>query len=220
MKAKKTVMLIALAIATNSIQAQSDLYEKAGTIEIKDQKSIMAGSLRTEKDLFKITLEDVGIYTGHTCGCDAAGFIITKNILGMLFPGQIPSRGTVKVTISEYNMDLIDAITYITGTRLNRGEYTNTVSDFIIDKSIAGNEGTTTLIFERKDNGKKVKVVIDRMVLLTKDEMYAASVIKTKIMKGEATAEEKATFAKSTQDIVRKEILQLPKGAFTYSNLN
>jgi formylmethanofuran dehydrogenase subunit E len=220
MKTKYVLPLVALVFAAAGLQAQGDLYKKAGTIQIKDQKAVMAGSLRAEKDLFKITLEDVGVYTGHTCGCDAAGFLITKKILGMLFPGQIPSRGTIKVAISEYNMDLIDAITYITGTRLNRGEYTDTSSDFIIDKSIAGGEGTTTLLFERKDNGKKVKVVIDRMILLTKDEMYAASVIKTKIMKGEATEDEKSIFAKSTQDIVRKEILNLPEGSFTYTMLN
>lgn len=220
MKTKNILSLIAVAFILTGVKAQGNLYEKAGIIQIKDQKAIMSGSDREDKDLFKITLEDVGIYTGHICGCDAAGFIISKNILEMLFPGQIPNRGSVKVSISEYNMDLIDAITYITGTRLDRGKYTNSESDFIVDPSLAGNEGTTTLLFERKDNGKKVKVIIDRMVLLTKDEMYAASVIKSKIMKGEATEDEKGIFAKSTQDIVRKEILNLPEGSFSYFILN
>jgi hypothetical protein len=220
MKKKNVVLALGLTLSSIGMQAQDNLYEKAGTIQIKDSKSTMAGTLRAGKDLFTITLEEVGIYTGHTCGCDAAGFLITKKVLSQLFPGVVPQRRTLNISISEYNMDLIDAITFITGTRVNRGEFTNTPNDFTIDKSIAGKEGTTTMIFERKDNGKKIKVVIDRMVLLTKDEMYAASVIKTKIMNGEATAEEKAIFAKSTQDIVRKEILNLPDGAFTYTNLN
>jgi formylmethanofuran dehydrogenase subunit E len=217
MNAKSLAVLALLTAFAANAEAPGSLYEKAGVIEIKDHKALMSGSARPEKDLFKITLEDVGVYTGHTCGCDAAGFLITKHVLGMLFPGATPSRGTLRIAISEYNMDLIDAITYITGTRLNRGEFTNTASDFAIDKGLAGAEGTTTIVFERKDTGKKVKAVINRMILLTKDEMRVASVVKSKIAKGAATEEEKKEFAKSTQDIVRKEILSLPEGAFVYS---
>ena len=66
----------------------------------------------------------------------------------------------------------------------------------------------------------KIKATIDRMKLLTKDEMYAASIIKNKIIKGKATNEEKAQFAKVTQDIVKKEILNLPEGAISYEVLN
>ena len=220
MKTKTTIVLTLLLGLNTTINAQENIDKKAGTIKIKDNKAIMAGNDRKEKDVFTISLEDVQIYTGHTCGCDAAGFLITKEVLSKLFPNEIPNRRTVNITISEYNMDLIDAITFITGTRLNRGEYSNSKSDFVVDKSIAGNEGTTTIIFERKDNGKKIKATIDRMKLLTKDEMYASSVIKNKILKGEATNAEKAQFAKVTQDIVRKEILNLPEGAITYQALN
>lgn len=220
MKTKIALALVILFGLSNAVNAQKNIDKKAGVIKIKDSKAIMAGSDRKEKDVFTISLEDVQIYTGHTCGCDTAGFLISKEVLSKLFPNEIPNRRTVNVTISEYNMDLIDAITFITGTRLNRGEYSNSKSDFVVDKSIAGNEGTTTIIFERKDNGKKIKVTIDRMKLLTKYEMYVASVVKNKIIKGEATDVEKAQFAKVTQDIVRKEILNMPDGAITYEVLN
>lgn len=215
----KFLITLLLTLAT-AAQAQSKLYEKAGVIQIRDPKALMSGTERAGADLFKLTLEDVGAYTGHTCGCDTAGFLITKQVLSMLFPDQTPSRGTLRVSISEYNMDLIDAITFITGTRLNRGEYTGTDSDFTVDKSLAGAPGTTTLVFERKDNGKKVKAVIDRNVLLTKDELRVSSVVKGKIMKGVATDAEKQEFAKTTQAIVRKEILSLPEGAFVFTALN
>ena len=218
---KHLIALLALSTAiAGPARAQSTLYDKAGVIQMRDPKAVMSGTERPGKDLFKLTLEDVGTYTGHTCGCDTAGFLITQKVLAMLFPGQTPSRASVRVSISEYNMDLIDAITFITGTRLNRGEYTGTDSDFTIDKGLTGEAGTTTLVFERKDNGKKVKAVINRQVLLTKDEMRVASVVKGKILKGVATEAEKKEFAKTTQDIVRKEILSLPDGAFVYTALN
>ena len=140
--------------------------------------------------------------------------------LGLLFPGQTPSRGTLTVAISEFNADLIDSVSFITGARLNRGEFTDGKSDFVVDKSLAGAEGTMTLVFERKDNGKKVKAVIDRRVLLTKDQMRVASVVKGKILKGLATDAEKKEFATTTQDIVRKELTALPEGAIVYTQLN
>lgn len=220
MKTKITLALALLLGLSNVVNAQSKQEKKAGVIKIKDNKAIMAGNDRKEKDVFNISLNDIQNYTGHTCGCDTAGFLITREALAQLFPGEIPSRRTVNVSISEYNMDLIDAITFITGTRLNRGEYANGKSDFIVDSSIAGEQGTTTIIFERKDNGKKIKATIDRMKLLTKDEMYTASVIKDKILKGQATAAEKAQFAKVTKDIIIKELTNLPEGALTYKSIN
>jgi hypothetical protein len=208
----------AAAIPEAPRPAHGDLYAKAGTIQIRDRRAIMSGTAKS--DVLALTLEDVGLYTGHTCGCDTAGFLITKNVLGLLFPGQTPSRSTLTVSISEFNPDLIDSIAFITGVRLNRGEYTGGKSDFVVDKSIAGAEGTTTLVFERKDNGKRIKAVIDRRALLTKDEMRVASVVKDKILKGLASDEEKEEFARTTQAIVRKEITALPEGAFVYTPLN
>lgn len=220
MKTKIALALALLVGLSNAANAQSKQEKQAGVIKIKDNKAIMAGNDRKEKDVFSISLDDIQNYTGHTCGCDTAGFLISREALKQLFPNEIPSRRTVNVSISEYNMDLIDAITFITGTRLDRGEYSSSISDFVVDKSISGNEGTTTIIFERKDNGKKIKATIDRMKLLTKDEMFVASVIKNKILKGEATDAEKAQFAKVTKDIIIKELTNLPEGAITYTMIN
>lgn len=41
-----------------------------------------------------------------------------------LFPNQIPKRNSIKISISEYNRDMIDdAICFITRIRLNAGQY-------------------------------------------------------------------------------------------------
>jgi formylmethanofuran dehydrogenase subunit E len=195
-----------------------ELYRRAGTIVIRDPRATMSGTAKS--DAIELSLEDVGLFTGHTCGCDTAGFLITKHVLATLYGSETPSRGTLAISISEFNPDLIDAVAFITGARLNRGEYTGGKSDLVVDPSIAGAAGTTTLIFERKDNGKRIKAVIDRGALLTKDEMRVATVVKGKILKGLASDEEKEEFARTTQAIVRKEITALPEGAFVYTPLN
>lgn len=197
----------------------TDPYKGAGTILIRDQRALMSGTQRQGGDLFELSLEDVGLLTGHTCGCDTAGFLITRHALEVLFPGQTPSRGTVKVAVSEFNADLIDSVAFITGARLNRGEFTGGESDLVVDKSLAGREGTLTLVFRRKDTGKGLQAVIDRKVLLTPEEMRLAMVVKGRIVKGEATEEERRAFAKSTQDIVQRELTALPAGAITYTEM-
>lgn len=215
MKLRNIILLAATSLITIITNAQSSLYKKAGVIKIKDHKAIMAGTTRKGNDVFTISLEDIGQFDGHICGCNTAGFLITKNVLKSFFPNKIPLRNSVKVTISEYNRDLIDAITYITGSRLNSFE-----NEFAIDKSLTGKKGTTTIIFERKDDGKKIIVVLDKNYLLTKDEMMTIMTIKPKLMRGEASDKEKEKFANITREIVKKEITNLPENSIEYKTLN
>ena len=215
----KNLIITAFVALSMTVNAQTSVYKKAGEITIKDHKAVVAGTALKDKDVFKINLFDIAKFDGHICGCNTAGFLITKNVLDKLFPNQIPNRNSIKVSISEYNRDMIDAICLITGIRLNTGQYTKKADEFIVDKSLAGAEGTTTLIFERKDNGKKIKVVLDKKILLAKEEMMAIKTIKPKIGKKTATDAEKKQFADVTREIVVKEISNMPKGAISYTEL-
>ncbi|HFB61775.1 MAG TPA: hypothetical protein ENJ69_02205 [Bacteroidetes bacterium] len=219
MKFKVLVSALILFFSVNA-RAQSSVYKKAGEIQIKDHKATMAGTIRNGGDLFKIDLMDVGKVDGHICGCNTAGFLMTKKVLGLLFPNQIPVRNTVRVFVSEYNRDLMDAIGYITGIRLNTGMYTHSENEMSVDKSLAGKPGTSILVFERKDNGKKVKVILDKSHLLSKYEMQTIATIKPKIMAHKATAAEKKQYAEVTRAIVKKEITHMPSGAITYQLLD
>ncbi len=219
MKFKVLVSAVIMFFSLN-VWAQSPVYKKAGEIQIKDHKATMAGTIRNDGDLFKINLMDVGKVDGHICGCNTAGFLITKKALAMLFPNQIPVRNTVRVSISEYNRDLTDAICYITGIRLNTGIYANSKNELSVDKTLAGKPGTTVLVFERKDNGKKVKVILDKNYLLNKYEMQTIATIKPKIMQHKATVAEKKQYAEVTRAIVNKEITNMPQGAITYQQID
>jgi len=218
----KITNLIIVAIITLSmtVNAQTSVYKKAGEITIKDHKAVVAGTTLKDNDVFKISLFDIAKFDGHICGCNTAGFLMTKKVLEMLFPNEIPMCNSIKVSISTYNRDMIDAICLITGIRLNTGQYTKQGDEFVVDKSLAGVEGTTTLIFERKDNGKKIKVVLDKKILLTKEEMMAIKTIKPKIGKKTATDAEKKQFAEVTRSIVKKEITNMPDKAIVYTELN
>ena len=215
MKIKSLIFLATISLIAINAKAQSGLYKKAGEIKIKDHKAVMAGTIRDDNEVFTISLEDIGQFDGHICGCNTAGFLITKNVLEKLFPDETPVRNTLNISISEYNRDLIDAITYITGTRLNSFE-----KDFILDESLAGEKGTTKIIFERKDNRKKIQVVLDKNYLLSQEEMMTIMTIKPKIMKGEATVAEKEKYANVTRAIVNKEITNMPENAISYQVLN
>ncbi|MCK4441522.1 MAG: hypothetical protein KAU90_05920, partial [Sulfurovaceae bacterium] len=147
---KKTIFktLLTTIVTTSIALAGNPLYDKAGTINIIDHKAMVAGSKAPGKDNFAISLEDTGIMTGHICGCTTAGFLVTKNALKKLYPNSTPLRRGVNVAISTYNIDIIDAITYLTGTRYNRAE---TNYDFILDPTLQGDKSTITIRFTRKD---------------------------------------------------------------------
>jgi len=216
----KSLLLGAIIAFGFSANAQTSVYKQAGIIKIKDHEAIVAGTIRDDKDVFSISLMDIGKFDGHICGCNTAGFLITKNVLEKLYPNSIPMRHSMKVTISEYNRDMIDAIAFVTGARMNTSQYTKQGEEMIVDPSLAGKKGTTVLVFERKDNGKKIQVVLDKSFLLTQKEMMSIMTIKPKIMAKKATKAELAEFAQVTRDVIVKEITNMPKNAIVYKELN
>ncbi|MCK4441172.1 MAG: hypothetical protein KAU90_04150 [Sulfurovaceae bacterium] len=207
--------LLTTVVASSMALADNPLYEKAGTINIIDHKAMVAGSKAPGKDKFAITLEDTGIITGHICGCTTAAFLVTKDALKKLYPDTMPLRRGVNVEMSAYNMDIVDAVTYLTGTRFNRAE---TNYDFIINPDLQGKKGTITIKFTRKDNKKSITAVIDRMKILTKDEAKIVKTIKPKVKAKTASKEEIMKLAKTQQVVVKKLITDLPKDAITYSS--
>ena len=213
MRNLKTAALFVLALGTMPLLAGNPLYEKAGYVDIIDHKAMVAGSKAPGKDSFHISLEDTGILTGHICGCTTAAFIVTKNVLNKLYPEGTPLRRGVNVAMSTYNMDIVDAITYLTGTRMNRAE---TNYDFIIDPSLQGRDGTITIRFERKDNHKSVTATIDRMKILNKEEGRIIETIKPKVAAHQASKKEIMQLAATQQQVVKKIITALPENAITY----
>jgi len=213
MKKVLSKTLLTLLVSASILAADTPLYDKVGIIDIVDHKAMVAGSKKPGEDVFHISLDDTGIITGHICGCTTAAFIITKKVLKDLYPKTTPLRRGVNVAISSYNMDIIDAITYITGTRFNRAE---TNYDFILDPSLQGKKNTITLKFTRKDTHKTVTAVINREKVLTKEEALIIQTIKPKVQMKKASKKEIMKLANTQKNVVKRMITDLPSGSIVY----
>ena len=203
--------------AVTTIEKKSDLYDKAGIIKVKDPMASLVGYRKAGEDYFEISLNDVGKYSGHVCAGIASGFILVKQALKILYPNEeVPTRGQIRVA-AQGGDDQLDVASYITGSRAFYGRQEVNAGDLIIDNSLAGDKGTFTMIFYRKDNGKMVKAVFNKMKLITPEEQKVIMAVKTKIEEGTASEEDKVQFAKSAHSVVEKVLTKMPEGVITIS---
>ncbi len=190
------------------------IYDKAGTIKLHDPKSVMTGYRKSNDDIFEISLDDIGKYTGHVCAGVASGYLLTQRALELLYPdNEIPVRGQISIAVSAYT-DHAEVASYITRARQTEGDEKEP-NILIVDKKIKTKPKSVVLIFKRKDNGKMVKAVFDKSKLMDKKKMKEMMSLKKKIMSKQATNEEKQQFANNVQLLVSKVITETPEGLFT-----
>jgi len=211
--------LIALFLLSGNLYSQNknqSVYEQAGTIKLHDPKAVMVGYRQPGDDIFEISLDDVGKYTGHVCAGVSSAFILTKQALDLLYPnGEIPVRGQISIAASS-NTDHLEVASYIVRARQTDPE-SNGDNISLVDTNIISEPGTVTLIFKRADSGKMVKAVFDKRKLLTPELKSKMMPLKKKVSEGTATEQEKAEFAKTVQEIVKLIITNAPKGLISAS---
>lgn len=98
------------------------LAKNAAPIELHDELSEFLGF----SPVLRFTLEDAGKFAGHLCPTVATAFEMTRLALRELFPGQLPQRGHIAVTVASQpdafaNGPLAQVIGYITGAAPNTG---------------------------------------------------------------------------------------------------
>ncbi len=187
------------------------IYDKAGTIKLHDPKSVMVGYRKFNDDIFEISLDDVGKYTGHVCAGVSSGYLLTKKALELLYPNnEIPIRGQISIATSAYT-DHVEVASYIIRARQTEGDEKEP-NVLVVDKKIKAKPKTVVLIFKRNDNGRMVKAVFDKSKLADPKKMKAMMSLKKKIMSKQATKEEKQQFAKNVQLLVSKVITETPEG--------
>ena len=121
-----TINLIVLFLLSGNTYSQNkqqkSVYEMARTIKLKDPKAVMVGYRQPGDDIFEISLDDVGKYTGHVCAGIASAYLLTKQALALLYPnGEIPVRGQISIAASA-NTDHIEVASYIVRARKNAPE--------------------------------------------------------------------------------------------------
>lgn len=202
-----------------TLNKKNEIYKKAGIIKVKDPKAVMVGYRNPGDDIFEISLDDVGKYTGHVCAGIVSGYFLTKNALKELYPnGEFPVRGQVSIVASG-NTDQLEVLSYVLRARFSEGEDIEKNS-IVIDSSLQTEPGITTLILKRADTGKMVKAVFNKKKLINAEKRKIMMPLKKKIMKGKATKEEKKQFAENVQKIVAQVITNLPEGVITISECN
>lgn len=190
---------------------KESIYDKAGVIKLHDPKSVMVGYRKAGEDIFEISLNDVGKYTGHVCAGVSSGYLLTKQALTLLYPDkEIPIRGQISIAASAYT-DHAEVASYIIRARQTEGDEKEP-NILVVDKTIKAAPKSVVLIFKRNDNGKMVKAIFDKSKMVRGEKMKEMMALKKKIMSKEASKEEKEQFAENVQKVVAKIINNTPEG--------
>ncbi len=206
------------ASKSEQVELQTEtIYQKAGIIKVKDTKAVMVGYRQPGDDIFEISLDDIGKFTGHVCAGISSGYLMTKQALETLYPnGEIPVRGQISIAASAYT-DHAEVAAYVVKARQGEGNKKES-SSLLIDTNIEAPEKGVTIIFKRNDTGKMVKASFDKSKLMSPEKMQEMMPLKKKILAGKASDEEKAKFAENVQNAVKKVITDTPEGLITISN--
>jgi len=191
------------------------IYQKAGIIKIRDPKSVMVGYRKQGNDIFEISLDDVGKYTGHVCAGVSSGFLLTKQALELLYNNdEIPVRGNISVVASG-SSDQLDVANYVLRLNTNGDESESATPTLFMDTTLTTQQGITILIFKRNDTGKMVKATFDISKLMPKDKMQKMQELKSQVIGGTANDMQKSKFAENIQNAVNKIITDTPEGLIT-----
>jgi len=194
-------------------------YDEAPVIQVIDPMATLVGSVPEEKNILRIHLTDVALYTGHVCPGVASGFMLTRLALKALYPDQIPRRGQVRVAAMAPSGQL-DVASYITGARAFYGRGRINAHDLAIDPSLEPKEpGRFVMVFQRKDTGKAVKVVFYKSKLIAASREKAVNAYFHKAFQGKATDKEKEDMRKEIQSLVRKVLFGTSEGLFEIATL-
>ncbi|GEM_PF-1091371 len=184
-------------------EAWPEFYAQAGTITVKDPMASLVGSLPYGEEEIHISLTDVAKYTGHVCVGVASGFVLTKMSLEKLYPGEVPQRGQIKVQ-GNCGHDILDVASYITGARSQYGRGELNRDDLSIDEKLGDCDQQKIVVFERKDNGKKVRAVFNSSKIVPPEKRKKMDEKMDAILAGKASEIEKNMVAKNIQGKVEQ----------------
>jgi len=212
------ILFFAIMLQFSSIFSQSKemnyFYQSAGIIKIFDKESSMVGYRNYGDEVFYLTLKDVGNYTGEVCVGVSSGYILTKKALELLYPNdEIPMRGNISIAVSSYS-DHAEVASYI--TKAKPIEIVGNNDAYIVkDSTIQTPKKSVVLIFKRNDTDKMVKATFNKSKLVSDDKEKEMKKLKMKVIKGEASDEEKELFAEKVQSFVKIIVENIPDGVIT-----
>ena len=168
------------------------------TIKVIDT-DFSKGRLSLEHEL---SLTDLEKFHGHLCDGLVVGFLGINEGLKALYPNGIIDRTNTRI-VSKSSPCLTDVAVYVTGGRYQ-------FNSFYVDNSIKNG----FYIIQRKDNGKTVKVNMNKGVKPAK-----ISELGAKAVKGELAACDLDKLKKLENDFSKKLLTSNPKDNFTVTEI-
>ena len=216
-----TFAATALAVAhADGATAWKSFYDEAPAIRIIDPMANLVGSAVDGNNVLIIHLSDVALYSGHVCPNVAAAYVATHMALKKLYPTATPVRGQIRVAGGAPN-GALDLASYVTGARAFYGRHEINGGDLVVDPTLTpAKQGQSVLVFQRKDTGRAVRVIIDKSTLITADQGKRFHVFQDRVLAGTATEQEKSSNWLQIQSIVKTALFAPPEGMVQITELD
>ncbi len=176
-----------------------EFFDKIEHIILKDDLSAFLGS--TEKGIIEYTYSDVVKMAGHSCGVTSGAYLMTLNGLKALYGTEIPKRGEIKVelkgTLKDNTGVFAQVFSYLTGATDNTG-FLGIMGKFNRRGLLFyGVNMESDVRFTRLDTNKSIEVTYDL------SKAVNPGVILRSAIAPDATEEDKRTFSKRWQEMVK-----------------
>ena len=207
MKKLSLIALLFLTISACNTTTEKKVAQKTAPVTKKEKREAVSPTIQViDTDFSKgrltlkheISLKDVAKFHGHLCDGLVIGFLGINEGLKALYPNGIIDRTNTQI-ISKGSPCLTDVAVYVTGGRFQ-------FNSFYVDNSIKDG----IYIIQRKDNGKAVKVAMNKGV-----KPAIIGQMGKKAIKGELPACDLDKLKKMEDDFSKKLLHSDPKENFT-----
>jgi len=189
------------------VEWRYDFFEELEPIRMRDPLTEVLGAV-AEGETLDYGYDDIVKMAGHSCPTVSGAFRVTKRALEELYGDKTPVRSQVKVTLKGGPEDggygpMSQVISLITGACGDEGfgglsGFSSRKNLLIFDRD---DLKRNTFVFERIDTGDTVEVKYDPRSIPGDPKM---NTLLGKILRDEASKDEKAEFREMWQGRVRK----------------
>lgn len=184
-------------------------FDAAPVVRTRDPLATLLGA--TEDGVIDYRYADAVRLAGHSCPTVAGAFLTGRAALAALYPGTVPERGGVEVTLPDAENAgvtgvIAQVLTLLTGAAADNGfkglggRYAR--NHLLHFDSVSA---TDAIDFRRRDNGAQVAVSLDLSRVPVDPAM---SPLLGAILHGQATPADEAQFGRLWQERVQRLLLQ------------
>ncbi|MCF6149963.1 MAG: hypothetical protein E3K37_15020 [Candidatus Kuenenia sp.] len=210
--------------AEGQTKFSQDFFDTVEPITLKDPLAVVLGAMDKE-GVFVFTYADAVKFAGHSCPAVAGAYKSTQLALKTLYGKETPVRGNITVTVaggvdSNVNGPISQIVTMITGAAADSGfkgfgpagKYGRYNLMSFDPEQKTDSKTTCTLLFQRRDTGKKVEITYNAAIAHMDERMEKLMPLT---LSGKATDEQAKLFGNLMQERVKIILLQPPEGTFT-----